>query len=159
MYNLLGCSHPDELIGHSPFDRLVSVSKADILKRITSECETGMPAIPLEHGFLRMDGSIVPVEVSAVAIQYNNKESHLVFVRNIEDRKRKEKELKEALVNIKQLSGLLPICASCKKIRDDKGYWKQLEWYITEHSTAEFSHSICPECVKKLYPEFTEEDN
>ncbi len=49
---------------------------------------------------------------------------------------------------------LLPICASCKKIRDDKGYWNQIESYIKEHSEADFSHSICPECSKKLYAEF-----
>ena len=60
--------------------------------------------------------------------------------------------LKEALANVKTLSGLLPICASCKKIRDDKGYWNQIEAYIGKHTDAEFSHSICPDCRKKLYP-------
>lgn len=60
-------------------------------------------------------------------------------------------ELEDALASVNQLSGLLPICASCKKIRDDKGYWTQIEAYIRDHSEAEFSHSICPECVKKLY--------
>jgi PAS domain-containing protein len=63
-------------------------------------------------------------------------------------------ELQEALAHVKKLSGFLPICASCKKIRDDKGYWQQIEQYITEHSEALFSHGICPECAKKLYPEF-----
>jgi hypothetical protein len=48
---------------------------------------------------------------------------------------------------------LLPICAKCKKIRDDQGYWHRLEGYIQEHSDAEFTHGICPECIKKLYPE------
>ncbi len=62
-------------------------------------------------------------------------------------------ELQEALAKIKTLSGLLPICASCKKIRDDKGYWNRIETYISDHSEAEFSHSICPECTKKLYPQ------
>ena len=61
--------------------------------------------------------------------------------------------LLEALAKIKTLSGLLPICASCKKIRDDQGYWTQLEYYISEHSEAEFTHGCCPECMKKLYPE------
>lgn len=60
-------------------------------------------------------------------------------------------ELEDAMANVNQLSGLLPICASCKKIRDDKGYWTQIEAYIRDHSEAEFSHSICPDCVKKLY--------
>ncbi len=62
-------------------------------------------------------------------------------------------ELKEALSEIKQLNGLLPICATCKKIRDDKGYWNQIELYIEKRSEAEFSHSICPDCAKKLYPD------
>jgi len=63
-------------------------------------------------------------------------------------------KLQEALSNIKVLSGLLPICSHCKKIRDDKGYWGQLEVYIRDRSNAEFSHSICPECAQKHYPEF-----
>ena len=63
-------------------------------------------------------------------------------------------ELQEALDKVKLLSGLLPICASCKKIRDDQGYWKQIETYIHEHSEAKFSHGICPECATKLYPDF-----
>ena len=66
-------------------------------------------------------------------------------------------ELKDALNEVKTLSGLLPICASCKKIRDDNGYWNQIEAYIGDRSEAEFSHSICPECFKKLYPEIAKE--
>jgi CHASE3 domain sensor protein len=63
-------------------------------------------------------------------------------------------ELQQALSQVKELSGLLPICASCKNIKDDEGYWSQIETYIREHSAAEFSHSICPTCIEKLYPEF-----
>jgi hypothetical protein len=59
---------------------------------------------------------------------------------------------------IKTLTGLLPICSSCKKIRDDKGYWNQIESYIQKRSEADFSHGICPECAKKLYPEYYEEE-
>ena len=69
--------------------------------------------------------------------------------------KEKEKlivELQEALAKVKTLSGLLPICSSCKKIRDDKGYWNQIETYIRQRSEAEFTHSICPNCAKMLYP-------
>ncbi len=62
--------------------------------------------------------------------------------------------LQEALDRVNLLSGMLPICASCKKIRDDKGYWNQIETYIRDHSEVEFSHGICPDCAKKLYPEF-----
>jgi PAS domain S-box-containing protein len=79
--------------------------------------------------------------------------------RDITERKRAEKErekliseLKEALADVKLLSGLVPICASCKKIRDDQGYWTQIESYIQDRSDAKFSHSICPDCAEKLYP-------
>jgi len=82
---------------------------------------------------------------------------------DITERKKAEKakvelidELQAALDKVNLLSGLLPICASCKKIRDDKGYWKQIEGYIREHSEAEFSHGICPDCAKELYPEMYE---
>ena len=64
--------------------------------------------------------------------------------------------LKEALNKISTLRGLLPICAACKKIRDDKGYWNQIETYIMEHTDADFSHGICPDCAKELYGEYLE---
>ena len=69
----------------------------------------------------------------------------------------KIEELQQALEHIKTLRGLVPICSSCKKIRDDKGYWYQVEVYVSNNSEAEFSHGICPECVKKLYPDFFHE--
>ena len=62
-------------------------------------------------------------------------------------------EKEKALSQVKILSGLLPICASCKNIRDDKGYWNQIESYIRDHTEADFSHGMCPDCVKKLYPD------
>jgi PAS domain-containing protein len=87
----------------------------------------------------------------------------VVTINNITGNKRKENEreklvheLQDALGNVKTLRGLLPICASCKRIRDDKGYWNQIEAYIRDHSEAEFSHGICPECNRKLYPEFAD---
>ncbi|MCP4750651.1 MAG: hypothetical protein GY866_07155 [Proteobacteria bacterium] len=81
----------------------------------------------------------------------------LFVLRNITELKRAEEEktqlisqLQEALEKIKTLKGLVPICANCKKIRDDKGYWNVLENYIESHSEASFSHGICPDCAKKL---------
>ncbi|MBI5216553.1 MAG: PAS domain S-box protein [Ignavibacteriae bacterium] len=68
-------------------------------------------------------------------------------------------DLQEAFANIKTLKGLIPICASCKKIRDDKGFWQQVEGYIMEHSDASFSHGICPGCIEKLYPEIAKKMN
>ncbi len=87
-------------------------------------------------------------------------EEKILLRHQIEEREKAEKEkgllitqLQQALSKVKLLSGFLPICASCKKIRDDKGYWNQIEAYIRDHSEAEFSHAICPECMKKLYPD------
>ena len=67
------------------------------------------------------------------------------------DREKLIKKLQDALDQIKTLKGIIPICASCKKIRDDEGYWNEIESYILKHSEADFSHGICPECAKKLY--------
>lgn len=82
--------------------------------------------------------------------------------RDITERKHEEElrvklieELTEALANLKTLKGLLPICSSCKKIRDDRGYWQKVESYISAHTGAEFTHGICPECMRQLYPEYT----
>ena len=86
--------------------------------------------------------------------------SALNLKKEIDRRKNREqellnlnRELKNSIETIKTLRGLIPICANCKKIRDDKGYWNQIESYIQKHSEAEFSHGICPECARKLYPE------
>ena len=86
--------------------------------------------------------------------------SALSLKKEIDRRKNREqellnlnRELKNSIETIKTLRGLIPICANCKKIRDDKGYWNQIESYIQKHSEAEFSHGICPECARKLYPE------
>jgi hypothetical protein len=80
--------------------------------------------------------------------------TNLALERDIAERKRIEGELREALAQVKTLSGLLPMCANCKKIRDDKGYWSSVEKYISSHSEAEFTHGICPECLEKLYPSY-----
>jgi hypothetical protein len=87
------------------------------------------------------------------------------ILRDITDRKMVElererliAELTDALAQLKTLKGLLPICSSCKKIRDDRGYWNTLELYIMEHTDAEFTHGICPDCIRKYFPEACEED-
>lgn len=67
-------------------------------------------------------------------------------------------ELQAALGQVKTLSGLLPVCCSCERIRDDAGYWKELQEYLSDHQGVKFSHGICPECSRKLYPEFTTEE-
>ena len=89
-----------------------------------------------------------PVEILGVARDISNQKK----VR--EERETLIQELQEALKEIKTLRGILPICTICSKVRDDKGYWEQVDVYIQKHSQADISHSICPECAKALYPNF-----
>lgn len=116
----------------------------------------------LELAALRKDGSQFEIELSLASYIEKGKWQAVGIIRDISGRKQIEREkeqliknLKMALDEIKTLKGIVPICASCKKIRDDKGFWNQLEVYIQEHSEAEFSHGICPDCVKKLYPGYS----
>lgn len=106
------------------------------------------------------DGSVVPVEINARLFQIRNQTMLLAMTRDITERRRAETEkerliteLKSALSQVKTLSGLLPICSLCKKIRDDQGYWSRLETYITDHSEAQFSHGLCPDCLKHYLPD------
>lgn len=73
------------------------------------------------------------------------------------ERERLIAELQKAMANVKTLSGLIPICASCKKVRNDKGYWTQLDTFLEQHSDAEFSHGLCVDCMRKLYPDIAAE--
>lgn len=70
------------------------------------------------------------------------------------EREKLSAELRQAMARIKTLSGLLPICAACKNIRDDQGFWHQVEEYVRAHSDAEFTHGLCPKCAVKLYPQY-----
>lgn len=70
------------------------------------------------------------------------------------EREKLSAELRQAMARIKTLSGLLPICAACKNIRDDQGFWHQVEEYVRDHSDAEFTHGLCPKCAIKLYPQY-----
>ena len=103
----------------------------------------------------------IELRVSALRDRRGERAGQFAVLREVTDRKQAEAErerliaeLRQALRDIKNLRGLLPICASCKKIRDDQGYWQSLEQYVTEHSEAQFTHGLCPECMKSLYPEF-----
>jgi PAS domain S-box-containing protein len=113
----------------------------------------------------RKDGTLMPVEIGAKALDQNGRKVLLAFVRDISDRKKIENEkeeyvrkLQKAFDEINVLQGIIPICSYCKKIRDDQGYWNQVEKYIAEHTDVMFSHGICPDCKKKHFPE-TEESN
>jgi PAS domain S-box-containing protein len=111
----------------------------------------------------RPDGTFFPIEISSVVFDSVKREPRTVIIfREVSARKSAEAEreqlvadLQAALERVKVLSGLLPICAACKKIRDEEGAWHQLETYISTHSEATFTHGICAECRKKLYPDFS----
>jgi hypothetical protein len=80
---------------------------------------------------------------------------HRWRVHHLKERERElEARVEEALSRVKILKGLLPICATCKKVRDDRGYWNQIESFIRDHSEADFSHGICPDCISRYYPEY-----
>ena len=139
----------------------------DDRSRFRKEIEENGSVKDLEAKLRKKDGTEMDCLITATVRRSN--EGSIVgyqgIIRDVTELKRaREKrerlisELQEALAKVKTLSGLLPICASCKKIRDDKGYWRQIESYIHEHSEADFSHGICPDCARKLYPEYYEED-
>ena len=106
------------------------------------------------------DMTIRDVEVFTGPVTVGGKPLLCSIIHDISERKVIEQErehliaeLRKALKEVKTLRGFLPICASCKKVRDDRGYWNQIETYLRDHSEAEFSHSICPECARRLYPD------
>jgi hypothetical protein len=97
-------------------------------------------------------------------IPYRDKEERIIgiigFAIDITERKQAEEALEEehgrlqkALDEVRTLRGIVPICSNCKKVRDDRGFWNQVEKYVSDHTEAKFSHGICPDCVKELYPE------
>ena len=122
---------------------------------------TGEKCAPTETLFTAKDGRKFVVEGRCTPKFKNGKPVELLGIfRDITERKLLEKEkemliadLKEALSKVKSLEGILPICSSCKMIRDDNGAWNQIETYIRDRSEAQFSHGICPDCAKKLYPD------
>ena len=98
--------------------------------------------------------------INTATTDIDERKYNIGFFRDITERKQAEEQrdrlmedLQKALSEVKTLRGFLPICSNCKKIRDDNGYWNQIEAYIRDRSDAEFSHGICPECAKKLYPD------
>jgi uncharacterized membrane protein (DUF485 family) len=115
-----------------------------------------------------IDALIVSLAVSSVGIYLIRKNANLTTInqRILDEMKAREQaegererliaELQKAIAEIKTLSGMLPICASCKKIRDDKGYWSRIETYISNHTDAVFTHGTCPECAEKAVKEIEE---
>ena len=127
----------------------------NLRKRLSGEVKS----LNFELRILTKNKHIKHLEIFSSRTFYKGKPAVIGSALDISVRRRLEgerekliDELTKALAQVKTLSGLLPICSSCKKIRDDRGYWNQIESYIVEHSEAEFSHGICPECLEKLYP-------
>lgn len=151
----------DEIIGRSvalmfPLDHRDEFM--DIMERVRRGEHVGL----YETLRMRKDGLVIPVSVTVSPIK--DDAGKIVgassIARDITQRKQAEQErveliqeLTETLKQVKTLAGLLPICASCKRIRDDKGYWQQVETYISTHSDAVFSHGICPECFDRAQAE------
>ncbi|MCL7489805.1 MAG: PAS domain-containing protein [Desulfobulbaceae bacterium] len=139
----------------------------------TTECphhqiiHEGKPFFTCESTKEEKDGTRQYFVVTATPyLDMNNRQAGIIETfQDITARRQLEEQREElieklqlAMDKVRTLSGFLPICASCKKIRDDKGYWNQIESYIREHSEAEFSHSICPECAEKLYGDYFKKD-
>ncbi|HWR59388.1 MAG TPA: PAS domain S-box protein [Thermodesulfovibrionales bacterium] len=146
---------------------LFHCKKADGAPLPLEECSmhktirTGERFSSRDEFFVRKDGTVFPVSVVAAPIIEGGKAKGSVVAfqditefKSVQDeRETLISELQDALSNIRTLSGLLPICAWCKKIRDDKGYWNKVEVYIQNHSGASFTHGICPECLKEVSPQ------
>jgi PAS domain S-box-containing protein len=138
---------------------LVDVSDPRLAELIAERNRTGHA-----HGELtarRKDGTLFPIEISSMVFDNTDGAARTcMIIRDISERKAAETErerlifeLQQAVARVRTLSGLLPMCASCRKIRDVEGEWSDLESYIREHTTADFTHGICPECRRRLYPE------
>jgi PAS domain S-box-containing protein len=163
LIEMLGYPH-EALLGKRLWEigafRDIEASKAAFLE-LQSKGYVRYEDLPLET----RDERHIDVEFVSNVYSVDHKRVIQCNIRDITLRKRIEEErrkltydLQDALTKIKRLTGLLPICASCKKIRDDKGYWNELEAYISEHSEAEITHGFCPDCLKNLYGVVLEED-
>jgi len=113
---------------------------------------------------MKRDGTIIDVESTSHTLVHDGRRAVLVIPIDITERKRASEErerllasLQQALADVKALSGLLPICSYCKKIRDDGNFWHNVESYMARHSDLTFSHGLCPDCLRKHHPEFADE--
>ncbi|MGC9363971.1 MAG: PAS domain-containing protein [Fidelibacterota bacterium] len=161
-FHNMGAESESEVLGKTDFDffppELAAAFDADDKKVI----QNGEAILDREEKVTRPDGSIgwqitskIPLKNAAGQVTGLVGIGHDITERKKaeEERERIIRELQKALDKVNTLSGLIPICANCKRIRDDKGYWNDVESYISKHSAAEFSHGLCDDCMKKLYPE------
>jgi len=156
--SLLGVP-PEQVLGQDFLPFVHPEDRARVLARDEQRIRGDQPADGCDFRFVGRQGRTGWVTLSASRVTWKGAPATLNLLTDITGRKRLELEREEMLRNlqkamseIKILSGLLPICASCKKIRDDQGFWYQLESYIVDHSEAVFTHGICPDCRDSLYP-------
>lgn len=158
---LLGFERAEELLGSPILDR-VHPDDHEAFQAFPHHPNAD-PTHPGEFTFrgLRQDGSPLLLRSWLRNLPLNDGPAYLGFFEDItlrrkaeEDRERLIRELTQALGEVRQLSGLLPICGHCKKVRDDQGYWNQIEGYIAARSAAQFSHGICPDCLQQHFPDF-----
>lgn len=161
--DLIGIPHSD-LLGRSFVEFIWPDDRQSVMENYEKRMRGGKMADRFDVRIVGPDDTPLWLAVSAQPIRWRGRPASLDLITDITRRKQLEEEreriigeLQRALSQVKTLSGLLPICASCKKIRDDQGYWNQIETYIKNHSQATFTHGICPECMKKMYPEVYEE--
>ncbi len=138
-------------------------ARAEEIQGVLGDAISALRVGPSDHREISLPGDPerhLDLRASSLFDRAGGKSGVLLIIRDVTERKRLELELEalvsqltSALADVKTLSGLLPICSSCKKIRDDTGYWRTLERYISDHSKAQFSHGLCDECMHKLYPE------
>lgn len=158
---LTGYSHR-ELLSKTIADLIPAECSAEFVGK-SRRWKGGSPPT-LETVALCQDGTSTPVELTLTPFRVSGDLLFLTVARDISERKRADDErdrfvadLKEELANVRTLDGMLPICASCKSIRDADGYWRQVEMYVQEHTNAEFTHGICPDCLQKLYPPYSKD--
>ena len=156
----------EECLDNMPFQQTVHPEDLNLVREQISQRISGkVDSVHYTFRGIRKDGKVIHVEIFGSTIQLEGKPSVSGSILDITERKLMEKDrdnlivdLQKSLSEVKTLRGFLPICSHCKKIRDDKGYWNQIESYIQEHSETEFSHGICPECAKKYYPDINPYD-
>ena len=159
----MGLQSEAEVLGKDDFELFPKELADGFIADDRTVIQTGQPVINREEYVIDEQGQKRWLVTSKIPLRDEEGQTiGLVGIgRDITERKKAEvererliAELQDALADVKLLSGLVPICASCKKIRDDQGYWTQIESYIQDRSDAKFSHSICPDCAAKLYPNY-----
>lgn len=137
---LLGFQRPIEIVGIQITNFIALEERANVEGKIRLGYDK-----PYQSLGLTKDGVVFPIEIHGETFSCNGRQVRGTVIRDLTEQKEAEKE-------IHTLRGILPLCSFCKKIRDDKGYWEQVDVYIHKHTAADISHSVCPECMREHYP-------